>query len=378
MKGIFFSQLKTEKKDQGAVRKVFDEIEAFQKNGFEMRHVNVRPVDSGLRSTRVGRKICALLPFLFVFSKYVYDASYEGYDFYYFRFEAADRYLVKFLRELKKHNPNSKILIEFPNFPGNSWMVMPWCFPILLKDIIARRSYSKYVDRFVVLDPAYPIIYGVPSLNYMNGIDLSRVPVRVPVEKKCKGRIDIVGVATMFPTHGYDRFIKSLNEYYRNGGGRDVLFHVVGEGPGPELKRYKGLVEKYHLDDHVVFEGTLVGHQLTECYNRCDMALDDLCGFRMGLKVSSSLKSREYLGSGLPIIAGCDIDVMMDKEFKYYLKLENDDSMIDVDKIVDFYDRIYSEESVDSVIKNIRQFAEENCSYGSTLKNVFSYLITAD
>lgn len=371
MKGIFFSQINTDEKYQGAVQKVFDEINAFEIAGFEMRHVNVPPVSSGLRSTHLGKGICASIPFTYVFSGFSYDHSFDGYDFYYFRFEAADRWLIRILKELKNNNPNSLILIEFPNFPQNSWMVMPWCFPLLLKDVAARGKYKKYVDRFVVIDNAYSEIYKVPTLFYKNGIDTKRIPVRKPSNK---ATIDIVGVATMFPTHGYDRLIESMNTYYKNGGNRNIIFHVVGEGPGPELKKYKKMVDQYELSDHVIFEGTLVGEQLTECYNRCDIALDDLCSFRMGLDISSSLKSREYLAYGFPIIAACDIDILKNKEYKYVLKLENNDSIIDMKCIIDFYDAIYSEESEESVINHIREFAEENCSYKSTLRSVISFI----
>ena len=374
IRGIFFSQIRTNEKTQGAVQKVYDEIGAFGKEGFEIRHVNFEPVSSGLRSTHIGRALCASLPFTYVFSGYLYNPSFDGYDFYYFRFEAADCWLIWLLKELRKHNPAAKILIEFPNYPNNAWMVLPWCFPLLLKDIMARSKYRKYIDRFVVLDKAYPEIYGVPTLLYINGIDVSRIHTRMPHKKEVKSRIDIVGVATMFPSHGYERLIESLNAYYKTGGDRNVVFHVVGEGPGPELRKYKTLVRQYGLSEHVVFEGSLFGDALAQCYNKCDMALDDLCGFRIGLEVSSSLKSREYLAYGLPIVAACYIDVLMDKDYKYLLKLVNDESLIDLRQIIDFHDRLYSEESEETVIDNIRKFAEENCSYSSTLKNVFSFI----
>ncbi len=372
MKGIYFSQIRDDKVYQGAVLKVLDEIKAFREEGYEMKHVNIPPASTGFRKTHIGKGICAAIPFTFIFSKYDYEASYDGYDFYYFRFEAADYWFIRFLRKLRKNNPASKILIELPNYPNVLWMVMPWCFPLLLKDIFARRKYKRYIDRFVVLDPKYNKIYQVPTVTYINGIDVSRIVVRRP--KEDNNRIDIIGVATMFPPHGYDRMIESLHTYYSNGGDRDIVFHVVGEGPGPELPKYKEMVEKYKLTDHVEFEGTLFGESLRECYNKCDIALEDLAEYRMGLRISSSLKSREYLSYGLPIITGCDIDVLMGKDFKYVLQFANDDSPINTQSIIDFYDEIYGKECQQSVIDHIRQFADENCTYRITLKNVFEYI----
>ena len=99
MKGIFFSQIRDDRVYQGAVLKVFDEIKAFREEGYEMRHVNIPPVSVGLRKTHIGKGICSAIPFTYIFSKYKYERSYDGYDFYYFRFEAADYWFIRFLRK---------------------------------------------------------------------------------------------------------------------------------------------------------------------------------------------------------------------------------------------------------------------------------------
>ena len=375
MKGIYFSQVRTKEVAQGAVMKIFDEIKAFERAGLEMRHVNFEPVSEGLRKTHIGKGMCAAIPFTYIFSRYTYDHDYDGYDFYYFRFEAADFWFTLFLEKLRKFNPDSKIIIEFPDYPNTFWLKGIVYLPLLLKDLFARRKYKRAVDRFVVLNPEFHEICGVRTITYMNGIDVFRIPVRIQKSEIKGDRIDIIGICTMFPVHGYDRFINSLAEYYKNGGRRNIVFHVVGDGPGPELKKYMRLVDANDLRDRVVFEGRLVGDDLYDLYNSCDLALEVFAAYRKdGLKVSSSLKSREYLSVGIPIVTGCDIDILMNKDFKYVLYFENNESLVDIDKVVDFYDRIYSEETTDSVISNIRKFAEDFCTYDHTLKNVIEYI----
>lgn len=375
MKGIYFSQIRDDKTYQGAVLKVFDEIKAFEKAGFEMRHVNATPLSAGLRSTHLGKGVCAAIPFTCVFSKFQYEKSFDEYDFYYFRFEAADFWLINFLKQLKKHNPDSKVLIEFPDYPNDIWLKKPAMFPIWLKDYCARKRYKGLVDRFVVLNPAYKEVYGVSTINYMNGIDISRIPARKPVIKT-DDRIDAIGIGTMFPVHGFERFIKSMAYYYNNGGTRNIVFHIVGKGPGPELQKYINVTKETKMESHVVFEGELAGDELTECYNNCDLGVEVLALYRKGgLNLSSSLKSREYLARGVPIVSGCDIDILLGKEFRYWLRFDNDDSLINIDRIVEFYDKIYSNEPQTEVIHKIRQFAEDNCSYEATLRGVIGYLI---
>lgn len=378
MRGLFFSQINTQKTEQGAVLKVFDEIRAFERAGFEMKHVNFPPDAAGLRKTRLGKGISAALPFAYVFSKYDYDPSFNGYDFYYFRFEAADYWLTHFLKQLRKHNPDSRILIEFPDYPNTAWMDSPFFFPIFLKDLAARHKYKKYVDRFVVLNPVYKEIYGVPTVTYMNGIDVSRVPVRQPDCDKTD-RIDVIGIGTMFPVHGYERFIRSMASYYEQGGDRNITFHIVGDGPGKELQHYIRVADETDMTERVVFEGKMTGEKLSACFNHCRLAVEQLALYRRnGLQLSSSLKSREYLARGLPIVSGCDIDILLDKDFPYWLRFDNDDSAIDMKQIISFYDSVYSNETETQVIGEIRKFAENNCAYTSTLSRIFEYIRETD
>ena len=375
MKGIYFSQIRPKETAQGAVTKVYDEIRAFEGAGYEMRHVNFEPVSRGLRTTHIGKGVCAAIPFTYVFSKYEYSHDLDGYDFYYFRFEAADRYLTSFLKKLRENNPGSKIIIEFPDYPNTYWLKGVVYLPLLLKDIAARRKYKGCVDRFAVLDPVYKEIYGVRTVTFMNGIDVSRIPVRKPAAPDGE-KIHVLGVSTMFPNHGYDRFLNSMARYYRDGNKRDIVFHVVGDGPGPELGRYKEIVSANGLSDHVVFEGRLVGDDLYALFDRCDLALECLGAFRKGLNLSSSLKSREYLAAGIPFVTGCEIDLFDGKKNKYVYKIPNDESIFDMNDILAFYDSIYADETADTVIANMRQFAEGHCTYEATLENVIKFIKT--
>lgn len=377
MKGIYFSQIKEQEVAQGAVLKVYDEISAFERAGLEMRHVNYPPIASGLRKTHIGKGICAAVPFTFVFSKYKYDPSYAEYDFYYFRFEVADYWFTKLLKQLRKHNPQAKILIEFPDYPNTTWMNSPLFFPVYLKDLVARHKYKTCVDRFVVLNPVFHEIYGVPTICYMNGIDVSRIPVRKPQPENI-GTIEAIGIGTMFPVHGYERFIKSMAKYYEQGGMRNIVFHIVGKGPGPELKRYMEITKETGMSGHVVFEGQLVGDGLTACYDKCNLAIEQLALYRKaGLQRSSSLKSREYLARGIPIISGCDIDILLNRDFPYWLQFPNDDSLMDMEKIIYFFDSVYAKQTEAQVVQSIRMFAEENCSYDSTLRKVINYVLNS-
>lgn len=373
IRGIYFSQIKDEDHTCGAAKKVLDQIAAFEDQGYEMRFVNFRPASEGMRKTFIGKGLCASLPFTYVFSKYEYSHDYDGYDFYYFRFEAADYPFSRFLKLLRDNNKKSKIIIEFPDFPNTYWMNSVLHLPLLVKDYIARKLYKKYVDRFTVLNSKYDEIYGVKTLHYMNGIDVKKIPKRLNKDLD-PNRIEIIGVCTMFPVHGYDRFIKGMVEYYKTERKRKVILHLVGDGPGPELKNYMDLVKKNKIEEYVIFEGALSGDKLTDCFNMCDLALDKFGAYRINLAVNSSLKSREYFARGIPIITGCEIDVLDGKDYEYIMEYPNDDSIIDINKTVEFFDSVYYKKSCQDVIDEIRMFAENNCTYDATMKSVFDYI----
>lgn len=117
------------------------------------------------------------------------------------------------------------------------------------------------------------------------------------------------------------------------------------------------------------------GDRLDAMYDLADIAIECLGMYRKNMSISSSLKSREYLAKGLPIVAGCKNDVINEKNpFKYYLEVPNDDSAIDVEKIIEFYDQIYSTQSRQQVISEIRKFAEDNIDLKVTMKKIIDYI----
>jgi hypothetical protein len=64
------------------------------------------------------------------------------------------------------------------------------------------------------------------------------------------------------------------------------------------------------------------------------------------------------------------------ENFRYNLQFENNGSILDVSRIVDFYDDIYlgKEKSPERTIQEIRQFAKEHFDMEIMMKNVTDYL----
>ena len=374
MEGIYFIQSKIDNsKNSGPLNKISDEIKSFENADLHAVLVNFQPIENGLRKVFLGKGILASLPFLPVFSYYKYNPEFDKKDFYYIRFEAADYPFRKFLKQLRKNNPSAKIVIEFPDFPNTIWMKSVLYAGIFLKDLYARRSYKKYINRFAVLNDDYKEIYGVKTVPYKNGIDVSRIPIKKHLPHK-DDSLKLIAIGSMFPFHGFDRLLCGLKNYYEASHTKDVFLDIVGSDIGGERKKYEKYVEQNNLSEYVSFYERKEGKELADLFDKSDIAVSSLGMYRIGFKYASSLKSREYLARGIPIVAGCPIDVIHNSDFDYCIEFPNDDSSINIEKIVKWYDSLLALKSPDEITNGIRDFAMKNCDASVVMNNVIEYL----
>jgi hypothetical protein len=119
------------------------------------------------------------------------------------------------------------------------------------------------------------------------------------------------------------------------------VFHIVG-GVHPN-QRYKpnafhpglqAIIDKYHIQDKVIFHGTLFGEELTKVFNMCQFAIGSLGRHRSGITVIKTLKNREYATRGIPFIYS-EQDSDFDQQ-PYVLKAPADDSPINIRQVIDF------------------------------------------
>jgi len=314
-----------------------------------------------------------LLSYLFLDSFSNININYKQVDFIYIRrFIPTSKGLIKTIKKIKKSNPLCKILYEIPTYPyDNEHYINLKQYVILLIDKIFRRKLKFYVDKIITLSDDDKI-FNIPTIKIINGISCSAIPIATNHVLNNNNTINLIAVAFFSFWHGYERLIEGLNEYYKNDTKYIVNIHFVGNGP--ELIKYKKLIENYNLQKHVIFYGVLNIEQLDDVFNGKDIAVSSLGNHRKKIFKSSELKSREYLARGLPIISSTKIDVLPDN-FKYCLYVPENDSPININKIVKFYENIYNNESVEKVRTNIREFAVRNIDINVTMKPVINYIL---
>ena len=266
----------------------------------------------------------------------------EKIEFVYARcFQNANPWLIRFFRKLKQAGVHA--VTEIPTYPYDSEFVG---FPLetrlgLKIDQLFRRQLYAQMDAVVTFSDAKEI-FGQRTINISNGVDFDSIPLHQPSSINHPSTLHLIGVAEVHYWHGYDRLIGGIGEYYKNGGKRDVFFHIVG-GVGPSemydsihAPGFVELMEKYKIKDRVLFHGQLFGQQLDDVFNQCQFAIGSLARHRSGITNIKTLKNREYAARGIPFIYS-EHDSDFDTQ-SYVLKAPADESPISILSIIDFVD----------------------------------------
>jgi glycosyltransferase involved in cell wall biosynthesis len=289
-------------------------------------------------------------------------------DFIYMRRIVPLHYgIIRLFQKIKKKNKNCKIVYELPTYPYDKEHKTIRSKVGLSIDRLFRKNLKKYVDRIATVSND-SIIFGIPTVKIMNGINCASIPTKKP--SSSDKDIHLIAVAQFTQWHGYDRLIEGLNNYYKRNQGKIVYIHFVGDGPS--LPYYKHLVEQYNLSAYIFFHGLLYGEELTNVFNKANLAVSSLGTHRIGIYLGSFLKTREYLARGLPMISSTKIDIIP-SNFKYCLYVPEDESAINIEHIVVFYNKLLVNQSVPEMISEIRKFAEENCEMTKTMRLVVEY-----
>jgi len=238
------------------------------------------------------------------------------------------------------------------------------------------RKYQPYFLRqfdhiLIYGEPSqYEITSGVPLLSLQNGVsvEVKAVNRAKSIDYHIYGgtkMINLVSVANNSVWHGYDRVIRGMYQYYKGNPSKPVHYHCVGEGDAlPELKE---LVNELDLNSYVIFHGTKTGQELDRIFEESDIAIGSLGNHRKRLYTESALKSREYCARGVPFVISSN-DQDFPESFPYILKIPSDESPVDINKIVEWYEELTN--SHPDYSTEMRKYAEEHLSWNAKMKPV--------
>ena len=274
-------------------------------------------------------------------------------DFLYFRRIESSVKLLKTMRNIKKKCNSIKIIMEIPTYPFAGEDKEKKSVKRKISILIGSMFLHRYVDRIVLSGQLDKIktLYKIPVIHIDNGVDFNHIAVN---ENECRpgGDIHMICVSGCMLSHGYDRMIRGLAEYYKTSGDlRNVFFHVVGTGEC--LEEYKKTARESGVpQDKVVFYGRKVGGELDEVYSNCNIAVAHLATHRIGIHQLSSLKSCEYVARGLPMVSSASLNIINEDTKDYALYVPEDETPIDIKAVIHFYDTVYGNADVHAVIRN--------------------------
>ena len=341
----------------GISKKIHYQVKGLRENGHDVRQCYYGFAENGHRCRYIDDKVIMDYgkgKWAGIRQRLDYDCIYnyciqEGIQFVYARcFQNANPWLIHFFKKLKQAGIRS--VTEIPTYPYDSEFVG---FPLetrlgLKIDQLFRRQLYAQMDAVVTFSDAQEI-FGQRTINISNGVDFDSIPLHQPSSINHPSTLHLIGVAEVHYWHGYDRLIAGIGEYYKNGGKRDVFFHIVG-GVGPSemydsmhAPGFAELMEKYQIKDKVIFHGQLFGQQLDEVFNQCQFAIGSLARHRSGITNIKTLKNREYATRGIPFIYS-EQDSDFDAQ-PYVVKAAADESPVSIQRIIDFMDSFTKEPS---------------------------------
>ncbi len=335
----------------GISKKIHYQVKGLRENGHDVRLCYYGFAENGHRCRYIDDKVIKDYgsgKWAGLHQRMDYNCIYdycvqERIQFVYARcFQNANPWLIFFFKKLKKAGVHA--VTEIPTYPYDSEFVgFSRMTRLNLKiDQTFRNFLYPNMDAVVTFSDAEEI-FGQRTIRISNGVDFDSIPLHQssaishqPLE------LHLIGVAEVHYWHGFDRLIAGIGEYYKNGGKRDVFFHIVG-GVGPSemydsmhAPGFSELIEKYHIKDKVVFHGQLFGKELDDVFNQCQFAIGSLARHRSGITNIKTLKNREYATRGIPFVYS-EQDTDFDNQ-PYVLKAPADESPVNIQQIMDFVD----------------------------------------
>lgn len=370
MKGVYISSNNVN--NIGIERKISAQIGALKNNGLECSRI----ANKANIKLSLWQKIAIRLPFFPMVNEILnqYSREIDNVDFVYIRQYMMSWRRILAIRKIRRRNPRTKILYEIPTYPFKKELTKRWIdYPLWWREWFYGRFLKHYIDRVIVVGD-YDIIDGIKTIPMINGVDMSLSAPIIPAPED--GAIHIMALANIEWWHGYDRFLKGMARYYRSGGQRDIVLHVVGTG-----RAHNGLVvmvRMLELESRVILHGYKFGDELDAIYNQCHIGLISLATQDKDVYVHSTLKSRDYLAKGLPTMATGMTDVFIGVDYKYNLELPADANAVNLQDVIDFYDGIYGNATREQVIAEVRAFAERTVDINVTMAPVVNYLKGCD
>ena len=247
----------------------------------------------------------------------------------------ANPFTIRMVKQMKKYG--AKVVMEIPTYPYDSEYEAQGMSNQIFQDKLFRNNLAKQLEAIVTFSD-YNQIFGQRTIRISNGIDFDSVKMKTTINDTSK-ELNLIGLAEIHEWHGFDRLVMGLADYYSKQQNYIVRFHVVGYFFSTEIENeFKNIISDNHMEDYVILYGKKHGEELDQIFDKCDFGVGSLGRHRVGIDKIKTLKNREYAARGIPFIYS-ETDSDFDTK-PYVVKAPADETAIDIDNIVSFYNSI--------------------------------------
>lgn len=284
----------------------------------------------------------------------------EIWDKIYVRYSGTSKGMLDLYRLCKKMQ--IKIFLEVPTYPIKQELMKSFNGRI---NYVISNYFNKYLEKYVtsiITFGNFKTIWEIPAINIKNGINMANIPITKP---KSIENIRLILFGNLIWWQGYDRLLEGLALYYQSTSiKRMVYIEIVGDGT--EVDNYHKIVEFNSLQEYVTFHGKKGAEELDEIFSNVHIGINSLGCHRKGLIELSTLKSKEFLARGLPVIYSTKDNCLPEKSF-FCKKVPEDESPVDIDAIISFYDSVTEHKDYP---EEIRGYAENTISWDIQMAEV--------
>ena len=352
-------------KSDGVMKKIMLQIETLKALGYKVEYIYWENENISLkRFSGKSIHISLLSGLIFKDMINVYkwlDSNIERiYDIIYIRHIGSSLSMFNFLWRYKKSNRICEVVAEIPTVMGiwepDTPMIgkIKFCINKVLNILLSRP-----IDRFVTFSEDSKI-YGRPTVCIENFVDVKNLPIRF---FRPTNDFVMLGIAMITPSHGFDRVIRGLYDYYGNNPSIRVIFKIVGEGY--EKEKLQKLTKFLGLEEYVLFEGKKTTDEIDKYIEEANIAVASLAIFRKRCTKASELKIREYCARGIPFIYSAYEPIL--NNIQSCFKQLHDESPINIKSVIQFVSNLDNAKAT----VELRELAEKKCTCEYQLKKVF-------
>lgn len=169
----------------------------------------------------------------------------------------------------------------------------------ITKELAHANSFTKYKK---------------PTIYISNSIDTEKF---LTIKEINQQKIELFFIGTPNqPWHGVDIVEKIANKL------KDFNFHIVG---------IEGVSR-----NNIIYHGYLQQDKYFAILKKCSVCIGSLAMYRNNMYESNSLKIREYIALGFPVILGCQDVAYVDLEQPEWMKIINTEDEFDINDLEKF------------------------------------------